>query len=66
MPATSGTLRSGKRLAAALVAAVRLAPIAVGADEEELTADPAAGHPEAVVHESPSECAGNLSLLVGA
>lgn len=65
MPETSGALRSGQGLVAALLAAVRLASITSGADEEEVVAEPAAGEPEAVVHESPGERAENLSSLVG-
>ena len=66
MPETSGALRSGQALVAALLAAVRLASITPGADEEEVVAEPAAGEPEAVVHASPGEHAENLSSLVGA
>ena len=66
MPQMGGTLRPPTPSPAAPVAAVDLAPIAPPAHEEELLAVAAAGLPEAVLHESPSERAGNLSSVLGA
>jgi hypothetical protein len=61
-----GSLRPPVGLLTARIAAVRLASIASAADEEEPDAEPAAGHPEAALHDSPGERAGNLSLRSGA
>src|ERR1700712_2825560 len=48
------------------VAAVDLPPIAAAAHEEELLAEATAGFPEAFLHASPNERAGNLSSMAGA
>jgi hypothetical protein len=63
---TGSPLRSSMGRVPALVAAVRLASVTSAADEEEPDAEPAAGQPEAVLHESPGERAGKLSLRSGA
>jgi hypothetical protein len=65
VPMTGGALSSLMSRVAARVAAVHLPPITQAADVEDPIAEPAADLPEAVLHESPSERAENLSVLPG-
>jgi len=61
VPPSGGALRPSMSLVAAVVTAVHVASITPPADEEEPNTEPADGQPQAVVHESPEEHAGNLS-----
>lgn len=65
VPMTGGALSPLMSRVAARVAAVHLPPVAWTADAEDPRAEPAADLPEAVLHESPSERAKNLSVLSG-
>ena len=65
MPKMGGAPSPSTPCLTAPLAAVDLPPIAPATDEEELLAKAAAGLPEAVLHASPSERAGNLPLRLG-